>query len=102
MNCHRDFKRSDHVDAEGFGARVTEWWLTIQPTARKEWPPTYKPLPEDYSFEYFECGGPNGVFLVVLCLSWWANALTPGMDHTNFGLVVHDVHWTLQQIASRA
>ena len=46
MNCHRDFECSDHIDAERFSAWVTEWWLTIQPTTRKEWPLTYKPLPE--------------------------------------------------------
>lgn len=102
MKHHRNLAYGDNVDAEKFGAEVKEWWLTIQPTTRKEWPPTYKQLPGDYSFKYFERGGPNGVFLVILCLSWWANALIPGADHTDFGLIVHDVHWTLEQIASRA
>ena len=101
MKYARDFSRGENVDVEKFGAAVMGWWLTIQPTTRKAWPPTYEPLPEDFSFDYFNRGGPNGVFLMILCLSWWANALTPKTDHTNFKLVVHDVHWVLEQIASR-
>jgi len=97
----RKFSCGDGVDAEKFGAAVTAWWITIQPTTRKAWPPTYEPLPEDFSFEYFNRGGPNGVFIMILCLSWWANALTPSMDTKKFQLVVHDVHWVLEQIASR-
>lgn len=101
MKYGRDFTRGDAVDAEKFGRKVIEWWLTIQPTTRKAWPPTYRPLPEDFSFDYFKCGGPNGVFLVILCLTWWANALTTNTSHTSFKLVVHDVCWVLEQVASR-
>jgi hypothetical protein len=100
MKHGRDFSRGEQVDAEKFGSAVVEWWLTIQPITRKAWPPTYEPLPEGFSFDYFNRGGPNAVFLVILCLTWWANALTPDTDNTSFKLVVHDVHWVLEQIAS--
>jgi len=99
MKYGRDFSRGDNVDAEKFGTSFLEWWLTIQPTTRKMWPPTYEPLPEGFSFDYFNRGGPNGVFLVVLCLTWWANALTPDTDHTSFKLVTNDVCWVLEQVA---
>lgn len=102
MKYGRNFSRGDNVIEAEFGAAVIEWWLTIQPTARKDWPPTYGPLPEGFSFDYFNRGGPNGVFLVILCLSWWANALTSDQDHANFKLVVDDVHWVLEQVASCA
>ena len=102
MKNARDFSRGDNVDAEKFGAQVIKWWLTIQPTTRKAWPPSYQSLPEGFSFEYFNRGGPNGTFLMILCLSWWANALVPDADHTNFKAVVHDVCWVLEQIASHA
>jgi len=99
MKWARDYSRGDHVDAEKFGATVLEWWLTIQPTTRKTWPPVYSPLTTDFSFEYFNCGGPNGVFLMILCLGWWANALEPGTDPTSFDLVTRDVCWVLEQVA---
>lgn len=102
MKCGRDFSRGYNVDSKKFGKDVLKWWLTIQPTTRKDWPPTYGPLPDDFSFDYFNRGGPNGVFLVVLCLSWWANALTPDSDLTEFGLVIHDVLWVLEQVESCA
>ena len=102
MKWGRKYSRGDNVDAEGFGAAVLKWWLTIQPTARKNWPPVYDALPDDFSFDYFNHGGPNGVFLMVLCLCWWANALDVGMDFTEFDLVVNDVYWVLSQIASCA
>lgn len=101
MKNARDFSRGDSVDSERFGANVLAWWLTIQPTTRKAWPPSHEPPSEDFSFEYFKRGGPNGAFLMILCLSWWANALDPNTDLTKFGLVVNDVRWVLEQIASR-
>ena len=102
MKYARNFSRGYEVDAKKFGANVINWWRTIQPTTRKAWPPSYEPLPEDFSFDYFNRAGPNGVFLIILCLSWWANALTADVDHVNFRLVVHDVRWVLNQIASHA
>jgi len=102
MKNARDFTCGDKVDVTRFSKAVIQWWLTIQPTTRKDWPPSYNPLPGDFSFDYFNRGGPNGVFLVILCLTWWANSLTPDTDHTSFGLVVHDVNWVLEQIATHA
>jgi len=102
MKWGRKYSRGDKVNAEKFGVGVVKWWLTIQPTARKDWPPTYGVLPDDFSFNYFNHGGPNGTFLMIICLGWWANALAPGMDFTDFDLVVSDVHWVLSQIASQA
>jgi hypothetical protein len=98
----RKYSRGDGVDAKKFGTAVLEWWLTIQPTTRKQWPPTYGTLPHDFSFDYFKRGGPNGVFLIVLCLGWWANALTADTDTTDYTLVVNDVSWVLGQLASQA
>ena len=98
----RKFSRGDDVNAKEFGAAVLKWWITIQPTTRREWPPTYGPLPDDFSFDYFNCGGPNGVFLMILCLGWWANALTADTDMTDYTLVLNDVSWVLTQLATQA
>ena len=102
MKNTRDFVHGDDVGPEKFGAKVLKWWLTIQPTTRKAWPLSHEQPAEDFSFEYFERGGPNGVFLMILCLSWWANALDANTDYMSFGLVVNDVRWVLEPIASRA
>ena len=102
MKWGRKYARGDDVDVEKFGSAVVQWWLTIQPTVRKNWPPVYDTLPDDFSFSYFRRCGPNGTFLMILCLGWWANALTPGMDFTTFDLVVRDVRWVLEQVASQA
>ena len=90
------------MDSEEFGNSVINWWLTIQPTTRKQWPPVHDPLPEDFSLDYFNRGGPNGVFLVILCLGWWANALDVDKNVTDYTIVLNDVRWVLEQIASRA
>ena len=102
MKWGRKYPRGDTVDAEKFGKAVLQWWLTIQPITRKNWPPVYNTLPDDFSFNYFNHGGPNGTFLMILCLGWWANSLAPGMDFTDFNSVVGDVQWVLEQIASQA
>jgi hypothetical protein len=100
MKWGRKYSRGENIDAEKFGAAVVQWWLTIQPTTRKTWPPVYDAVPDGFSFNYFNHGGPNGTFLMILCLGWWANALSPGMDFTDFNLVVSDVHWVLERIAA--
>ena len=102
MKWARDYSRGNDIDAGRFGAAVVQWWLTIQPTSRKAWPPVYDNLPGDFSFDYFNRGGPNGTFLMILCLCWWASALDESMDFTDFDLVVSDVCWVLEQIASKA
>ena len=101
MKWGRKYSRGNKVDVDKFGPAVLQWWLTIQPTGRKDWPPVYNTLPDNFSFDYFNHGGPNGTFLMILCLGWWANALTPGMDFTTFDLVVSDVRWVLEKIASQ-
>ena len=102
MKYARDFRRGNSVDPETFGAKVLGWWITIQPTTRKAWPPSHEQPSADLSFDYFKRGGPNGTFLMILCLSWWASALDINTDLTNFRLVVDDVRWVFEQIASRA
>ena len=99
---HRDFTRGNNVDSEKFGNSVVTWWLTIQPTTRKQWPPVHDLPPNNLSFDYFNCGGPNGVFLVILCLGWWANSLDVNKNLTDYMMVVNDVRWVLEQIATRA
>lgn len=98
----RKYARGDDVDAKVFGPAVIRWWRTIQPTTRKQWPPTYDPLPEDFSFDYINRGGPNGVFLIILCLGWWANALTMDAGINDYTLVVNDVSWALEQLANQS
>lgn len=102
MKWARDYSCGGGIDAGKFGTAVLQWWLTIQPTSRKVWPPVYDNLPDDFSFDYFNRGSPNGAFLMILCLCWWANALDEGTDCANFDLVVNDVCWVLEQIASGA
>jgi len=99
---HRDPERGYFVDAEKFGNSVIKWWLTIQPTTRKQWPPVHISPPKMFSFDYFNRGGPNGAFLVILCLGWWANALDVDKNVDDYTIVVNDVRWVLEQIASRA
>ena len=100
MKWARDYSRGDNVDAGIFGTAMVEWWLTIQPTTRKSWPLVYGSLPKGFSFNYFNRGGPNGAFLMILCLGWWANALNMEMDYSNFDLVTNDICWVLEQIAA--
>ena len=101
MKYARDFRHSNSVDPETFGAKVLGWWLTIQPTTCKAWPLSHEPPSVDLSFNYFKRGGPNGTFLMILCLLWWASALDINTDLMNFKLVVDNICWFFKQIASR-
>ncbi|TFK77556.1 hypothetical protein K466DRAFT_451823, partial [Polyporus arcularius HHB13444] len=58
-----------------FVAQFREWWARIQPSERRDpdelWP-LLKNVPQDAGkWSDVKRGGCNGVFMVLMCLSWW-------------------------------
>ena len=97
--------RGDTVTVPGFGVDVVNWWSNIQP----EWRRFGQDSPQDPSaWSYILSGGSKGLFLVLMCLSWWHRAharflqeesahriestvagATPNLDD----LLTHDPEW---------
>jgi hypothetical protein len=61
------------------------------------WPPP-RDLPDDTDWSGLRRGGPNGVFLIMMSLSWWAHHATSPALVAEFDNVVEDVNWAFTSI----
>ena len=72
--------RGDTVTVPRFGVDVVNWWGSIQP----EWRRSGQDTPQDPSaWSYILSGGSKGLFLVLMCLSWWHRAHTRFLQEEN-------------------
>lgn len=59
---------------------VVNWWGNIQP----DWRRSGQDSPQDPSaWSYILSGGSKGLFLVLMCLSWWHRAHTRFLEEEN-------------------
>lgn len=65
-----------NIDLASFPDEVRQWWKTTQPSWRmpndsvSDWPLSRK-VPPGKDWACSRRGGPNGLFLVIMCLFWW-------------------------------
>jgi hypothetical protein len=84
-----------------FAMSWTSWWQSLQPSwrAQKSWPPSrVVPLEEDWKI--FHQGGANGLFIVVMCLSWWSSRAKTAKERTSFEAAKADVAWVFEQVCA--
>lgn len=56
-------------------------------------------IPEEGSWGRLgQAGGGNGVFLILLALSWWAQAVSSGHPDADSDSAVKDVTWMLETV----
>ena len=68
-------------DVQDFGKRMTGWWNFLQPDWRRTDAgvlPTKKSAPEGETWSALRAGGPHGLFLLLVGMAWWRNAVDPG------------------------
>lgn len=61
------------------------------------WPPL-RNLPEDADWSKLSHTGPNGVFLIMMALSWWASQVIQPALVAEFDGVVEDVNWAFMSV----
>ncbi|KAH8108915.1 hypothetical protein DFH11DRAFT_1484489, partial [Phellopilus nigrolimitatus] len=70
-----------------------KWWVSLQPEWRRgDSLPLSREMRDGEQWVETRKGGGNGIFLVVLSLSWWASALVDGSNR-EFDLALDDVCW---------
>ncbi|KAI0698856.1 hypothetical protein C8Q76DRAFT_580800, partial [Earliella scabrosa] len=74
-----------------------KWWARLQPDCRRTnesvWP-LERTVPTDATeWSRIRRGGCNGVFMAIMCLSWWFQALEDGADVAELRSAVEDVTW---------
>lgn len=88
-----DVGKYPYIVLPDFGETVRHWWQCLQPEWRGS--SMSRDPPANHSWVQYKVGGPNGLFLVVMCLSWWVQRLTE--DRADFTAVVDDFTWVLTQ-----
>ena len=89
------------IDLATFPGAVRVWWITIQPEWRgSEWPLT-RLIPDTEDWSSMKVGGPNGLFLVIMCLYWWRYLVKERSNEVTcaeFLSVLEDVTFILRAI----
>jgi hypothetical protein len=84
------------INVEEFGANFGKWWLTMQPSWRKE--SLLRELPPDADWTVLKRGGSNGLALVVMTLSWWVRAAGENCC-AKVSEAIEDLTWVLTHLA---
>ena len=84
---------------EEYGDQWVKWWTAAQPEWRRAegWP-----FPRDDDTDVGDwgqlfAGGKDGLFIVVMSLSWWAHTRDPDVD-SGIDDAVHDVSWVIKHL----
>ena len=96
-------------DNPGFSSQFLMWWRSLQPTWRllgefNQPLIRSETIPEDGWNDLCK-GGKNGIFLVILCMAWWADFLVPAVDA--FGAsgtltdMLDDLYWVMQKVVGK-
>lgn len=81
-----------------FAATWKQWWVKMQPSWRGG-ESLIKILPTDADWEPVLRGGPNGLALVVLALSWWIHAANDDkILNVELRSAIDDVNWVLLEL----
>ncbi len=80
-----------------FVSAFRQWWARLQPPTRREegavWPLLRNAPADAAAWSALRRGGCNGIFMVLMCLSWWFASLSEGDDTSELQLAVEDVTW---------
>lgn len=90
--ARQDVKKRPQFDPSTFKASILNWWTCLQPDWRG--PSLSRDVPSDHSWRGYKVGGPKGLILFIMCLSWVMADFREDNDIVN---VVEDLTWVLQQ-----
>lgn len=85
-----------------FGTEWNSWWRAMQPAWRlgDNRLSLGRNTPSTEDWDALARGGSNGLFLVIMALSWWFKGFAPGNPTAEFWTAVNDVTWVLEGVTS--
>jgi hypothetical protein len=89
------------VKAAEFAIDWRAWWVTIQPSWRSGESgsgPLDQECPANADWKVLQRGGSNGIFIILMCLTWWGKAATTPQDRDAFTTAVEDVAWVFEKV----
>jgi hypothetical protein len=99
MKRRRRIENVPTIKATEFAVQWRKWWTAMQPEWRLTdhiWP-LLREAPAMADWSGLLCGGANGLFLIILTLSWWAQAAQNDPSQEDFFSAVDDVLWVMTQ-----
>jgi hypothetical protein len=87
------------TDASTYGTQWVKWWASTQPSERntQQWP-FPKVSISDACWSRFPSNGKDGIFMLVMALSFWAPAVQSPNEIAFFEEAVTDLHWVIQEL----
>ena len=84
------------LNASEYGSRWVKWWIEFQPQRRDA-----QALPStrdvsDTDWRKFPAHGPDGLFLAIMAMSWWAQAVKLANDVPLFEEAAGNLHQVIQ------
>jgi hypothetical protein len=77
------------------------WWVSLQPDWRKGSWPLPRDSPADGSWDKLFVGGKDGLFIVLMTLSWWITEHTKGeAEDSELDEAITDVSWVFSNLVS--
>lgn len=101
INRGHHYKKPPTVkDAALFGKKWRAWWQMLQPDWRdSSWPPVQitESDANEKPWRVLDCRGCNGIFMVILSLSWWMLAVASNSeeDVKTVEMTIKDTKWVL-------
>jgi hypothetical protein len=105
IQCGRKYDSQPSIkDLPGFITAWRLWWFSLQPEPRKAglensvaWP-LQRVVNDGEKWPEVRKGSRNGIFGVVLALSWWLKAVQTDSEREIFKEVLADVKWVFSHI----
>jgi len=95
----RDVWAEPNKLTSGHSQETLQWYLSLQPDSRsKTWPPTYDHDYDPSKWDNLRKSGPNGLYLVLMSLSWIPSSSGAPDDLENLNLMVNDVIWVMNSL----
>lgn len=82
-----------HIDLATFPKELRSWWISIQPSVRRGTSLLRTTNARNAEWSALQHGGLDGMFAVVMCLSWYMVSLPPPIDQRPLLELIDDVTW---------
>lgn len=88
------------VNVAEFATEWRSWWEAMQPVWRHVDGESSlsRNVPSTEDWDALARGGSNGLFLIIMALSWWLQGFTSTEPTDDFWSAVNDVVWVLEAI----
>ena len=87
------------VKPSAYGIQFMAWWHILQPLWCISSPGVFgRDVSANKSWVNLDKGGSSGIYIMVVALSWWINALISNTENSDAWMIVSNVLWVLQQI----